>query len=85
MIKAHFNKHNQSCVWIDESKLDYYFKSVTICYLRQNYLRSELKIKMKIKHDENYSNKEVIEDEGKLVKNYKKAIFFRFKVEKKID
>ena len=43
------------------------------------------KIKMKIKNDENYSNKEVIEDEGKLVKNYKKAIFFRLKVEKKID
>ena len=40
---------------------------------------------MKIKNDENYSNKEVIEDGGKIIKKYKKAIFFRFKVEKKVD
>jgi hypothetical protein len=60
MIKAHFNKHNQSCVWIDEAKIDYYFKSATICYLRENYLRSELKIKMKIKNDADFSNRDII-------------------------
>ena len=41
---------------------------------------------MKIKDDADSSNKDVVEDRGKLVvKDYKKAIFFRFKVDKKID
>jgi len=40
---------------------------------------------MKLKNDENYYDKEVIENGGKIIKNYKKAIFFRFKVEKKVD
>jgi predicted metal-binding protein len=40
---------------------------------------------MKIKNDEDRSNKDVFEDGGKIIKNYKKAIFFRFKVEKKMD
>lgn len=41
---------------------------------------------MKIKGDADCSNKDVVEDGGKLVvKNYKKAIFFRFKVDKKVD
>jgi hypothetical protein len=40
---------------------------------------------MKIKGEEEYSNKDIYEDGGKVIKNYKKAIFFRFKVEKKVD
>lgn len=58
---------------------------MTVCYLKENYLRSELKIKMKVKDEEDSSNKDIVEDGERLVSNYKKAIFFRFKVEKKTD
>lgn len=41
---------------------------------------------MKIKQEEEESNRDVLEENGKVVKNYKKAIFFKFKVDKqKID
>jgi hypothetical protein len=40
---------------------------------------------MKIKEEADLSNKDVYEDGGKVIKNYKKAIFFRFTVDKKID
>lgn len=72
-------------MWVDEHKLDYYFKSVTVCYLRENYLRSELKIRMKVKDEEDSSNKLIVEDRDQLVSNYKKAIFFRFRVDRKTD
>lgn len=40
---------------------------------------------MKVKDEEDNSNKDIVEDGERVVSNYKKAIFFRFKVEKKTD
>ncbi len=40
---------------------------------------------MKVKNENDQSNKQIFEDAQKVVKHYKKSIFFRFKIDKKSD
>jgi len=49
ILKAHFSRHNQSCLWIDEFKLEYYFSHAVVVFLKQGYIRSDLRMKFKIK------------------------------------
>lgn len=82
ILKAHFSRHNQSCLWIDESKLEYYFTSATVAFLKEGYNRSDLKMKLKIKAEGDPSVK-VLDQTGPNTRQYKKSVFFKFKVEKR--
>jgi hypothetical protein len=52
VLKAHYSRHNQSCLWIDESKLEYFFTHVVVSFVKEGYLRNDLRVKVKIKSDQ---------------------------------
>jgi hypothetical protein len=43
LLKAHYNNNNQMSIWLDDDKLQDYFETFTVCYVNENYERSELK------------------------------------------
>ena len=49
MRKSHFDRPNQSNIWIDEDQLEYYFQSAVLVFMKDEYTRNDLKIKLKLK------------------------------------